>query len=683
MGLGSQAAHLQCHRPEPSLLPSCLFSSPHAAACFIAMTQHKRTGKSPDILQNQFHTPKQPTTPATTFHSRSAKSKITPSPAVRTPATALKRGSFPPTRSQSTLTQIEFVAQPTHLDNDQLDYITEGQPDATHQRQESAQLDDGSESETDYRPSLRTRANFTRFETNDDHPKRRRKANGMGNRVLDRGQSLRRGQAPKVPGAGKGKRKSMEKPDTKRDKTLTQMNFVRRYIPIDESDDNDSNMGYIETPHQDSTIEQRPTGEEEQTPKTSKRTAKPEPATSSKRNRRIFEQELDLSTGEPLTSGETQDTSLQEDQQNSLSSRLPLTPQKSRKLEIPSSQSPESPGLAIITSSQFRCATLSPTKRKPLNFRLQGDLIKEESPSAGPMIETQGPAGTSQLKTPTHISPNRSGSLVQEPQISADVARPCLPETGPSSLEALPADQGSNFQRIQRERTVVYETDADSSASESEDMEDEQPNLPRAQKPRESVPRLVEDSPRLQSDDSQELPLPETQPPGDMDFDPPSEPPMSDVSAYYQRVQPATQFPHEPVPTLNTQKLSELFPNEGNTQYPQHRALRPQNFPDPFSQSQTQSQEPDQTELVPESSPIREQQSSLDKTDHVFQRPRAPGTVVQVESSQPGRREESGPGNVLSRSQLLTSSVMESVALPNFWMGSQDSVGEPYSLPDQ
>ncbi|CAI7622407.1 unnamed protein product [Penicillium pancosmium] len=633
------------------------------------MTQHKRTGKSPDILQNQFRTPKQPSFPATTFHSRDAKSKITPSPAVRTPATALKRGSLPPTRSQSTLTQIEFVAQPTHLDNDQLDYITEGQPDATHQRQESAQLDDGSESETDYRPPLRTRANFTRFETNDDHPKRRRKANGMGNRVVDRGQSLWRGQTPKVNGAGKGKRKSMEKPDTKRDKTLTQMNFVRRYIPIDESDDNDSNMGYIETPHQDSTIEQGPTGEEEQTPKTSKRTAKPEPATSSKRNRRVFEQELDLSTGEPLTSGETQDTSLQGGQQNSLNSSLPFTPKKSRKLEIPSSQSPESPGLAIITSSQFRCATLSPTKRKPLNFRLQGgNIIKEESPSVGPMIEdSQGP----------------EGPLGQEPQISADVALPSLSETGPSSQNAPPADQGSNSQRIQRERTVVYETDADSSASELEDMEDEQPNLPRAQNPRDSVSRLVEDSPRLPSDDSQELPLPETQPPGDMDFGPPSEPPMSDVSAYYQRVQPATQFPHEPVPTLNTQKLSELFPNEGITQYPQHRALRPQNFPGPFSQSQTQSQEPDQTELVPESSPIREQQNNHDKMDHVFQRPRAPGTVVQVESSQPVRREESGPDNVLSRSQLLTSSVMESVALPNFWMGSQDSVGEPYSLPDQ
>lgn len=644
------------------------------------MTQHKRTGRSADIPQNQFRTPKQPTTPATAFHSRSAKSKITPSPAVRTPATSLKRGSVPSTRSQSTLTQIQFVAQPTHLDDDQLDYLPEGQPDATHQRQECAQLDNGSGSETDLRPPLRTRANFTTFETNDDHPKRRRKANGKGNRAVDRGQTQ------KATGLGKGKRKSMEKPDSKRDKTLTQMNFVRRYIPIDESDDNDTNMGYIETPNQDSTIEQGSTGKEEKTPKANKIIAKTEPATSLKRNRRIFEQELDLSTGEPLTSGETQDTSRQGAEQNSLDPNMPFTPRKSRKLEIPSSQSPESPGLAIITSSQFRCATLSPTKRRPLNFRIQReDLIKEESPSAGPVIEdSHGPWGTSQLKTPTHISPNKSDTVIQEQPTSADVVQPSRPETGPISQEVIPAEQGSDSQRAQRERTVVYETDADSSASEPEDMEDEQPDLPRAKKSRDIGSRPVEDSSGLPSDDSQELPLPETQPPGDMGFDLPSEPPMSDVSAYYQRVQPATQFPHEPVPTLNTQKLSELFPNEGNTQYPQHQALRPpRNFPGPFSQSQTQSQEQDQTELVPESSPIREEQSSVDKTDRVFRRPRAPDAVVQVESSQPVRREDFGPGNRFSRSQLLTSSVMESIALPNFWVGSQDSVGEPYSLPDQ
>lgn len=159
---------------------------------------------------------------------------------------------------------------------------------------------------------------------------------------------------------------------------------------------------------------------------------------------------------------------------------------------------------------------------------------------------------------------------------------------------------------------------------------------------------------------------------------------MSDASIFYQRLQPATQFPFEPIPALNTQKLSELFPNYGSTQYAKPAAAdSSRKAPAPFLQTQTQSQEADQTEIVPESSPIREQDENSAEPDAVFQRPQVPESVVQVESSQPVDRGNHGPGGILSRSQLLTSSVMESVPLPNFWMGSQDSVGEPYSLPDR
>lgn len=638
------------------------------------MTQQKGNVKSPEILQNQFRTPKRPSSPSTNAHSTSTKRKITASPAVRTPATALKRNTLPPTRAQSTLTQIDFVAQPTHRDDDQLDYIAEGHPGATHQRQESDQLDNGSESETDYRPPTRTRASLTKFETNDDHPKRRRKGSGKGNRIVERGRSLGRSHTPRTSKTGKGKGKSGEKPATKRDKTLTQMNFVRRYITIDDSDDNDVNMGYIQQPSQKLAAEQDLTRKEEHTPIPDRKIAKLEPATCSKRNRGIFEQELDLSTGEPHTSGETQNISVQAeaDHQNYPNSGPPFTPQKCRKLEIPSSQSPESPGLAIITSSQFRCATHSPAKRKPLNLRLQAEsLIKEELPE-----------DTSQLKIPTRNLLTRAEPADQGRPTSADGAQPEIPYMDSLSQEP-PPNEESNPPRSQRERTVVYETDAESSSDGFDGMEDEVTTSTRALKSRESVSHLVDHSPDLPSDDSQELPLPDTQPPIDMGFDLPSEPPMSDASAYYQRVQPATQFPHEPVPNLNTQKLSELFPNEGSTQYPQQQCARSsRKFPGPFLQSQTQSQELDQTEIVPESSPVREQQNSADEADSVFQRPRAPNSVVQVESSQPVSRVEPRPGNILSRSQLLTSSVMESIALPTFWTGSQDSVGEPYSLPD-
>jgi hypothetical protein len=186
-----------------------------------------------------------------------------------------------------------------------------------------------------------------------------------------------------------------------------------------------------------------------------------------------------------------------------------------------------------------------------------------------------------------------------------------------------------------------------------------------------------EDEPQSPCDDSQDLPLPSAHTCADPDSAPASEAPMSDASIFYRRVQPATQFPYEPIPTLNTQKLSELFPNEGNTQYPRqgnaHHSPRRALL---SSQTQTQSQSTDQVEIVPESSP------APDHDEDVFQRPRPPGSVVQVESSQPVDRAYHGAGAILSRSQLLTSSVMESIPMPNFWIGSQDSVGEPYSLPD-
>lgn len=581
------------------------------------------------------------------------------------------------------------MTQPTQLDDDQLDYITGEQPDATHQRQQSAKLEDngsGSETESRQRP-IKSRANSTKFEANDDHPKRRRRGNGMGKRTLGTGQSLRKGQTLNTTGIGKSKRKQTEKPATKRDKTLTQMDFVRRYITIDDSDDNDVNMGYIQPPHEHSATERGPICEEDTTPKASKEAIKPEPTVPSKRNRRILEQELDLSTGEPLTSGETQSTNVQGDQQNSQRSDLPSTPRRPRKFEIPSSQSPESPGLTVITSSQFRYATDSPSKQKPSDTGLQeGNCIKKE-PSAGLGIieELQDPVVVSQVKTPAGISSNETESPKQARSISANAAQSSTSKIDSISQDGPPDNQLRDVSCSQRDRTVVYETDAEPSGSEfgDEGEEDEEPSLPRRHGSRESVSGLGEESPHLLSDDAGGLPLPETQPPGDMNFDLPSELPMSDASAYYQREQLATQFPHEPVPNLNTQKLSELFPNEGSTPNSQHKpAPCSQKFPGPFIQSQSQSQEPDQTDIVPESSPIREQQNDANETADVFQRPRAPYPVVQVESSQPVRHGEPSPRTVLSRSQLLTSSVMESIALPNFWTGTQDSVGEPYSLPD-
>lgn len=89
---------------------------------------------------------------------------------------------------------------------------------------------------------------------------------------------------------------------------------------------------------------------------------------------------------------------------------------------------------------------------------------------------------------------------------------------------------------------------------------------------------------------------------------------------------------------------------------------------------------------MPESSPVTRQESGIELDPSVPHESCAPESVVQVESSQPADKlnknarmdQDSGP-----RGFMLSSSVMESIPMPPLWMGSQDSVGEPYSEPDK
>ncbi|KAJ5776462.1 uncharacterized protein N7511_001473 [Penicillium nucicola] len=265
------------------------------------------------------------------------------------------------------------------------------------------------------------------------------------------------------------------------------------------------------------------------------------------------------------------------------------------------------------------------------------------------------------------------------------------PTESVSDYQLSEANEPPNDRARKTERTVVYETDADTDYGESDNEYSNRDSLtPSPEKQVQAIGTQkihnVQGSPE---DDSQVLPLPDVPSSSGLkylpsDDAPPSEPPMSDASAYYHRMHAATQFPHEPIPSLSTQKLAELFPQEDS---PQSAKLEPcktsSQIPrsGPFHQTQTQSQgDKESTEMVPESSPTRERESQTEASEPLFQRPRAPDSVVQVESSQAVDRK--WPGRVLSRSQLLTSSVMESVPLPTFWMNSQDSVGEPYSLPE-
>jgi hypothetical protein len=644
-----------------------------------------------DKSRDQTRTPRRHSTRLPTTAIKSSKRNRSPEP---TASSSRKRTSL--SRNQSTLTQIDFVTQTTAQDDEQLDYIDEDK------RRENAHTEplkrsDGSDKDSDYLPAPPVRSTrVTKFKMNDQERNSsdrllNRRNSGFGDRDADSGYKPQKNETPKATvRTNKGGRKSSEKSTGKRNKTLTQMDFVRRYITIDDDDD-DVNMGYIQpTPHKKGIK-----NEQQRLMAELNEMQLARHVTPAKQSQRVFEEELDLSTGDPISQPiAAQERELENENEDWRESAGLVTPQKSRMREIPSSQTPESPGLAIITSSQFRSATRSPSKKKVLNPTNHCiPLIKEESPDIRRVVEDpQGPGNESSTRGTTLDSQSMHNSLNMSLPNNAEDFPSSAPRLESNPQELLTGENETPRNKLnKRERTVVYETDADSDYDDSENSLNRDSVTPSPKKITQAArPRVIsqatQEGPESPKDDSQELPLPAHQSSPDLDDAPPPEPPMSDASVCYQRMHAATQFPHEPIPSLNTQKMAELFPHEGSTQMSNlgPGPLNPSRnqVPGPFSQTQTQSQgDKDPTEMVPESSPTRvlEQEGAGHAT---FQRPRVPKSVVQVESSQAVDRDPHWQAQALSRSQLLTSSVMESIPMPDFWMGSQDSVGEPYSLPE-
>ncbi|KAJ5316785.1 hypothetical protein PENANT_c016G03259 [Penicillium antarcticum] len=653
------------------------------------MKEQHKSSKPSENPQNQFRTSRRPSPPGpSTAHSKGTTAKRELSPESSALSRAHKRTILPDLRAQPTLTQIDFVTQATASDDDQLDYIDEHCENAIEQPQRGKESDN----DVDFLPPQSARsARMTKFQIKkrehdiSERPQERR-TSAMSIRNTEQRHVPRRSATPRVSAGRKGARKSLEKSTGKRDKTLTQMDFVRRYITID--DDDDVNLGYIQPSSEKKPI----VNKQEVTPAGEKNPQASRLLHSAKRNRRVFEEELDLSTGEPISQPkDAQDSNFGTDNVGDRVSAAPMTPQKPRRREIPSSQSPESPGLVMITSSQFRGATHSSSTQEPLAPSQPIQPIKEESPEPRRVNENSQDRRDGSVTTTTNLSNTQNPSNMHISQPAEHYPSPAPPTDSSSEYQLSEANEDSKNGARKKERTVIYETDADTDYGESDDEDSNRDSLTPSPKktPRAIGLQMSQNVPESPKDDSQVLPLPDVPCSSGLEHHPsddalPSEPPMSDASAYYHRMHAATQFPHEPIPTLNTQKLAELFPQEDSTQSSKLEPCKPSSQtprPGPFYQIQTQSQgDKESTEMVPESSPTRERESQTDAGETPFQRPRAPDSLVQVESSQ--AIDHNWPGRVLSRSQLLTSSVMESVPLPSFWMGSQDSVGEPYSLPE-
>ncbi|EAW11287.1 uncharacterized protein ACLA_089790 [Aspergillus clavatus NRRL 1] len=643
--------------------------------------------------QEQFRTPDKPplTSSSTTSKARkdisSAKRQSgTPISSGRT-SKSWKRSLL--SGEQPTLTQIDFVTPRSQNlesddDDDDLDYIDDAPHDDTVNSCQVIELDDDLDGDTGYRPDSHSRA---------------RRSGGAMNRQNAEGKSSRMrrslGQANSSEKRSRGRKSTdsvaINKKRTdksRKDKTLTQMDYVRRYLKIEPDDEVKLEYTYM-----------TPKVNKGQTMKgTSSRDLKSGSANVQKISSSIKKRKLQDDDEEEEDSRAL--LVLAQTQGKRLLKEEPKTPQKPRRSEVPSSQSPESPGVAFISSSQFRDATRSPLRLARTNTFTQS--IKDEIPDSNETAESLKQISMVESTLPPPIVPESSLSfeLGGDDEVPFDFKATQLKSATEASASALEIERELDKPPPSTERTVVYETDAETDYSDNEQSTVAGPRYEMVLA--HDADQAVEDGDEGPENDSQTLPPPIMHSSSDdersllqteLNL-------SSDASICYQRRHPATQFPSEPIPTLSTQKLAELFPQESSLQQTltetsriKPSLLRRQTLVDPFLHTQTQSQTQDlvkdSTEIVLESSPVARPRDYASEADPVLPAHPAQG-VVQVESSQPVDRlkqradpiQDSGPKGLLSRSQLLTSSVMESVPVPGFWMGSQDSVGQPYSLPD-
>ncbi|KAL1983745.1 hypothetical protein VTN96DRAFT_9917 [Rasamsonia emersonii] len=608
--------------------------------------------------------------------------------------------------SQTTLTQIDYVRRPPQ-DNEALDYIENDDGKSTRKGEiEVIDLEhESSDDDTEYRPSNR-RTRETRTprvqHANRDKSTGRRGSSIKDSRLENSGEkSTKHGRKSMTMKPGKSK-------DEKgRNKTLTQMDFVRRFIIIDDSDD-DRDLEYIERTSKDHTRDDAKTNNK---PSVNNDAEQRTDNQGPRKKRKLSNDPA--SVGSPVMP--QSDKVVESPAKNHITVNRPIlnpsTPQKcqmSQRLEIPSSQSPESPGQLIIPSPHLRDVPRFPLKPLP------GNTV-DKTPEKGK--KTIVPDGRSSPRSARALS--RSKSPVPESPTVADSQRPPLTEVldadtplqsqgdmnghAPSSRprEEQEHDEAEGKSSARFEKTVVYETDAETDYGDFDDTMTQSSQAGRRDGGDDRSDAAGSDN-GPHSDDSQDLPpqVPNSGTDlegGDGNYSDHALP--SDASLFYRRPPQYTQFPAGPVPQLNTQRIAELFPEDSSTQQgPNGGSTRgqsspPKNHPSdilcPQTQTQTQSQDPLKmsTEVVPESSPVQRDADDTKDVDDPHPIPPPQESVVLVESSQPvdkiNRQKDPGPEprKLVSAGQWLTDSVMESLPAPP-WQLSQDSVGEPYPLPE-
>ncbi|CRG90810.1 hypothetical protein PISL3812_07856 [Talaromyces islandicus] len=583
------------------------------------------------------------------------------------------RGGLRDWDSQITLTQIVSQKESPNADTDLLEYGDDEDENIPPKRRTGVEIidlvnDSGEEDEDELESRTKSRRRSTLKKD-----RTRLSPNSIPSTTFKSRKSVGfDSSAKKSTGLGKGNKN--ERPSKKGkdgNRTLTQMDFVRRYIPLPESDDD---MKFYNEPL--ASISNSPVKAPASNTKEMEEHRNEFP-TPRKRRKLSSELAVPKDANPPTT--------------------LPQTPQKVRKFEIPSSQTPETPRQEVLPA-----ADVHTVPRLPLEaFSTKTSKSSPEKPPKQPsQAQTQQLDSTIPETAENSVSENSNGpsagSLGQSTASAFDST--LLPGADeikqPTKLPEVPSSSFS--------KAVVYDTDDETEYSDFEDdrlLDSPRPENEPTPKVKSSS-NVVEENSIPNSDDSNELPphIPNSGTDLDINYNAFSDTALpSDASLYYRRPAQYTQYPTEPVPMLDSQKMAELFPNEETEDLPltpkapapldKERTMRLKNEHSDILCPQTQSDEAEKsTQMVPESSPIARKHEKEERGEGMMPPPREP-PVVLVESSQPVDRInrqnssslDTGPGlpRLLSASDFLTDSVMESVPPPP-WVLSQDSVGEPY-----
>lgn len=481
-------------------------------------------------------------------------------------------------------------------------------------------------------------------------------------------------------------------------KTLTQMDFVRRYIPLPESDDDNLKLYGESLP----ALNDNEVDAEEQhndvdhllTP----------------RKRRKLNNNGSVSPTVKKTSSPDQKAELLLRD----STPTPKTPQRIHKFEIPSSQTPETPRTKVIPSPNLRKVRRSSLGVQSLNIAERNLDQSPKGRSHNTPSATQG------------VSPHDEYMTTENTVIDNDDPLKCTtttnsqPQRSPTQTNPLSSRSAAIQSTHQppepppiplKERGIVYDTDAETDYGDVDD--DNGDYLPQSSAVEEASDSWANqtDSPSkyrstvngIESDDLP--PIPNSGTDLEINTNNFSDPALaSESSVYYRRPAQCTQYPNEPVPMMNTQKIAELFPIEEeagephssrietSTSSPKQPPISSANLQPHIFRSQSEPPAQDDygdksIQIVPESSPVTRNEADVRPAAVNTMAPPPRESIVLVESSQlvdrlSRQNESSHTGASLRRlfstSEFLTDSVMETIPPPP-WMLSQDSVGEPYS----